>query len=427
MDKRLLEINQIKDIISIDYKDMYYGGNQEKRHIMPGFLVFYGNLKSMYLTIDDPYFEEFVRRIRSVYLEEKDYIQDGVLKNKKILINSLTESILLNGSLDNISSLYSFYDKKDSYGETLLFESDKLHAFFNIIEYHLRIVLKTYAKTLEDVKLSDGANGNYYLSGVINNESVLLPLFFENDDNSYHIVIGNVLEDSLPLNMDILFMDNKISVRVDDRKHNITDISSYNYENGRVKEKRLVIARDELIGKSEDILDKVDNPSSDLAALDNDLEEPTWFLLPWGGYLGFNEKIDYIASNGDITNEETDKKFSNKRMVYVTREDNSFYIKDFYSKRYICNSKDIASNKDVVLDYLNKKIIGIKNDDGYVVETSFTGPGRTGYYKAYLEDKYYYHMCLEKDISKFNLIPLSRESGLEDKVDLIRLNKIRKN
>ena len=31
MDKRLLEINQIKDIISIDYKDIYYDGNQEKR------------------------------------------------------------------------------------------------------------------------------------------------------------------------------------------------------------------------------------------------------------------------------------------------------------------------------------------------------------------------------------------------------------
>ena len=421
MDKRLLEINQIKDIISIDYKDMYYDGNQEKRHIMPGFLVFYGNLQSIYLTIDDPYFEVFVRRIRCVYLEEKDYIQEGVLKKKKISINPLTESILLNGRLDTINSLYSFYEGKDSYKESLLFESDILHSFFSIIEYHLKKFLKTYDKTLESVELSDGINGSYYLKVLINNQTILLPLLFESGDNKYSVTIGNLFEDAISLNMDIEFKDSNITVNVDDMEHNISDFTEYNYQNGRLKEYRTTRVNEKLISSSEKLLDRDNNPISNLCSLDNDLKDPTWFILPWGGYLGFKEQIDYITDDGDITEVETEKKFNNKRMVYLTSTNDGFYLKDFYSKRYICNSEDIACNKDVVLDYLNKRIVGIKNDNGYVMETSFTGPGKTGYYKVYLEDKYYYHMSLNG-----NLIPLSRESGLEEKVDLLRLNRLRK-
>ena len=421
MDKRLLEINQIKDIISIDYKDMYYGGNQEKRHIMPGFLVFYGNLQSIYLTINDPYFEEFVRRIRYVYLEEKDYIQEGILKKKKISINPLTESILLNGRLDTINSLYSFYEGKESYKESLLFESDILHSFFSIIEYHLKRLLKTYDMTLESVELSDGINGNYYLKALINNQTVLLPLLIECDDNKYSVTIGNLFEDTISITMDIEFKDNGITVNMDDIEHKISDFTKYNYENERLKEYRTTIVNEKIVSSSEELLDKDNNPLSNLCSLDNDLNDPIWFILPWGGYLGFREQINYITDDGDITLEETEKKFNNKRMVYITSTNNGFYLNDFYSKRYICNSKDIVSNKDVVLDYLNKRIIGIKNGNGYIMETSFTGPGKTGYYKAYLEDKYFYHLILNGD-----LIPLSRESGLEEKVDLLRLNRLRK-
>ena len=425
MNQKLLDINQIKNIISIDYKDIIYNGNEAKRQVMPGFLVFYENLKYMFLTIQDSYFEEFVRKIKEVYLEEKDIIEDSILKTKKIKINPLTESILLNGNLDNISDLYNFYYGKESYQESLLFEREKVRLFLTIMIYHLRKTLDVLNKTIGSIELSDGTNGSYYLKTTINNQDTLLPLFFEEvNSKTFNIMIGNILEDSLPLKMIIEFKGNGLVVKIDDIEHQITDLTEYIYKNNKLKYYNKVFFKQKIVHEYEQFLYKSENPLNNIAALDNSEENPLWFKLPWEGYLGFTEKQENIDENGELVNGETDKSFINKRVVYFSYDEKSFYLKELYSKIFTC-----LNSKDVIFDYLNKTMIGLEKEDNYVIETSFDGPGKTGYYNTYLQNKYFYHIGLSKAkelLDKKDLIPLSKIDGLQEKANLLDLKKLRK-
>ena len=121
----LLEISQIKDIRSITYKDIY-ASHSSSPTILPGFIVTYGAKNTMlFLTSQDKFFEEFVRKIREVYLEEKDQvIREGIKGKEYIRLDPLSRRMLLNGDLDEIEEVYKQYDGRESYEESLLFEED---------------------------------------------------------------------------------------------------------------------------------------------------------------------------------------------------------------------------------------------------------------------------------------------------------------
>ena len=88
-EQKLLEIRQIQDIESIELKDIFQSNINGKRHVVPGFMVVYGEpLKIIYLTTQDKYFEDYVKRIRQVYLEEKDLvISEGIMGKKYLTID----------------------------------------------------------------------------------------------------------------------------------------------------------------------------------------------------------------------------------------------------------------------------------------------------------------------------------------------------
>ena len=69
---------------------------------------------------------------------------------------------------------------------------------------------------------------------------------------------------------------------------------------------------------------------------------------------------------------------------------------------------------------MQKTRIGLKMEGKYLVETYFGDNGlSTGKYSQTLLDNYFYHIYKNKDV----YILLDREDGLEDKSDLINVNK----
>ena len=428
MDKTLIEINKIKNIISIDYKDLFYNSQNEKRHIMPGFLVFYDNLKFMYLTVADPYFEEFVRKIRDLYEEEKDAtVYEGVLGKQKLFISSYARTLLLNGNLDKTSELYSFYKDKESYDESLLFESDRVKSLFPIIEYHLKETFKLFDKTLLNVKLSDGVNGIYYIKGTIDNAPQLLPLFVsKDDDNTYNVIIGGLFDKSYPIKMNIRFKNDELVINsIIDELH-FKDSTNYSWLNERVIKRRDVYLGEKLLVYEEEKINEGINKYDNLLS-NNEFDERTkTYLLPWNASITLSSIIEYIDEFGDITKDESPSRLLRKRMTYLTHSDDSFYLKEMLSKRYSVLTDKLIDRKDIIFDYLNKEIIGIKNNGGYVIETNFSGPAKTGFYKTNLDGKYFYHISLSDELDEIdinNLIPLGRLNGLEEKTDLIELKK----
>lgn len=431
MNETLLEINQMKELISVDYKDIYYNGPQEKRKIMPGFLVFYGNLKHLFLTVADPYFEDFVRRLKEVYkLEQDKVLQEGILGEERISITPFTKSLLLNGDLDTTSSLYQFYKGKTSYEESLLFESDKRSTLIPIIEYHLKETMKLLDKTLGEIHLSEGINNSFYLKTIINNTPMILPITIEEiSSNEYLIQVGNLLDSAIPLKMKITFTKDGIHVRNEIQEYQIVDETQFVVSEFESLQKRDIYKGNKLIVYEDKRLNPKKNPIENTTALDNQEQKMVWYSLPWDAYLGVKEDIKYLREDGEFSEEETKDRMTTKRVAYASRKKDTFLVKEMMSKRYEKRSETIMDAKNVVFDYLNKTIIGLKQETGYIIETSFEGPAKTGFYKTNLDGKHFYHIAREtnlENLQESSLIPLSREDGLEENVDLLDIKKYEK-
>ena len=231
-DKELVDINKIKNIISIDYKDLIVTSAKDKIKIIPGFIVVYDNNKYMYLTSLDKNFDVFVNTIRNVYLEEQNNIvKEGIFSKEKIKISPFAKSLLLGSELERTNELYNYYNDKDSYEKSLLFEEDKVKSFFDIIKYHLVETLKMFDIVIDNIKISNGNNGNYYINALINKEPKILPVYFKKDKNNYSISIGNLFDNSMPLEINISFFDNKISVITSVEKYKYKEFNTYYSDN----------------------------------------------------------------------------------------------------------------------------------------------------------------------------------------------------
>jgi hypothetical protein len=122
-----IKIEKLKDIISIDYEDIAIPQSSGKNKVYPGFFVIYGNGEHLFLTTFDSHFEDFARRLREVYLEEKDNIvSDGIMGPQKIKISPETKKILLSAELEKTSKLYDQFQNIEGYSDSLLFEEDEL-------------------------------------------------------------------------------------------------------------------------------------------------------------------------------------------------------------------------------------------------------------------------------------------------------------
>ena len=108
----LLEIRSIKNITSIKYIDIFLPASTGKKQLVPGFITTYGpSNKTIILISSDPYFEEYVKTIKRIYLEEKDDVIEDALFGKKYIRSLLERSILhrLWGNIQEPSSLLLFF------------------------------------------------------------------------------------------------------------------------------------------------------------------------------------------------------------------------------------------------------------------------------------------------------------------------------
>lgn len=416
----LIKIEQLKDIISIDYKELFITGAKEKAKIIPGFLVVYGNMEQLFLTTNDVYFEEFVRELRETYLEEKDnIIREGIFGPEKIQISPLTQTILLSGELEKGKSSYEFYRGKSSYQESLLFEEDHLQSFFKIIEYHLRETLKRWNFMLGKTTLSEGCNGTYFLSTTMNNDSKIIPIQYRQENGEYHIEFGNLLDRVVPLKMNIRFTKDGIQIHNTIEEYEYSDYFTYLKEQKVPKFEREIIHKGNIIHFQKENLEEIEKPNS-VVTFDNTVEKVNWFQLPWNAYLGIETDDVCIKEDGTIGKEETKDHLEERRMIYLYSDENTYYAKEKYTKRYYKKIPTGVVSESIIFDFLDKTTIGIKGDKT-LIETSFYPQGVTGFYKTNLSSNYFYHLSDEKDWSNLtsdNITPIGREDGVEEKQDL---------
>lgn len=422
----LIKINKIKNIRSITFKDLYETRAKEKNIIMPGFMIL-SDEGFMYLTSGDEYFEDFVRKIREIYNEEKDETyEDGILGKKKLEIDPLAKSLLENGHVSNTSDLYSFYKEKTSYQESLLFERDRLKSFRGIILYHLKETMKLFNKTLTDVRLSNGMNGIYYLRCKINNEPQILPITYQqSSDNLYQIVVGNLFDKAIPLNMEIMFTRDGISVNNAVPEYELTDYTKYEFNSKGTMEREIHLEKKLKHYEKKD-LPTTTNVEENLVRLDNSEPVSVWYKLPWNAYEGVAIIDKGIEEDGTLSNGDSPDRLISERLVYLASENDDFYIKDTITKRYRKKSRKLEERQEVIFDSLDKEIVGLQQKQGYIIETSFLGNAITGFYKTNLLGNMFYHITSELDktkLTKDNIKSLGREDGLEEKVDLLDIKK----
>ena len=136
--KELIDLKDLKNITMIHLSSL------EKDYslkIIPGFIVDFEGHTINY-TVAQDHFEEFVARLRQVYLEEKNNnISDG-MGIKHIEIDPLTEKVLLEGKIEKAGEIYNYYHEQEGYEESLLFDEDRIRARLPIIIYHLNSYIK---------------------------------------------------------------------------------------------------------------------------------------------------------------------------------------------------------------------------------------------------------------------------------------------
>lgn len=410
-DDILLKINKLKNLRSIVFRDLSMQSVNDKHLIIPGFMISTESNDFMYLTNQDAFFEDFVKKIRELYLAEKDNVyDDGVFGERKLDIDPLTRNILINGTVENVSALYGFYKGKDSYDESLLFEEDKLNAFRGIVIYHLKETMKFFDVIIQNVKLSEGMNGVYYLRAELNNKSVILPLYFNKaSDNIFEVVIGNLFENSIPFNMEIIFGPDKISVSNTIHEYDLSDYTTYEFKESGIVEKEVLIGNNLRHYKKEH-LDTIVNVPSNLAMLDNKELIQKWYRLPWNAYEGVTIIDNSVYEDDTLDNSN---RFVTERRLYLAEESNNFYIRDTYLKRYRKNQQDFSKVVELVFDHVEKQLVGIRRKNGYMIETKFLG-------------KYFYHISnvqTKKDLMDNVLYSIGKAEGLDEKIDSLDIKK----
>ena len=416
-DEKYLEIQQMKDLVSIDFQDLCLTSNHKTR-IIPGFLVFYGQGKQLFLTSQDPYFEEFVKRLREVYLEEKDnVIREGFMGDEHIKISPFTEELLLYGNLDQVADWYQDYEKIEGYPESLLFEEDFVKSFFPIVEYHLRETLKMWNISIDSIRLSEGRNGIYYLSVDIDHTPKTIPLLFHKEQDNYSFMIGNVLDKTIPLHMNIHFSKDGIQVHNSIEEYHYTDYTSYEFDSKYLQVEREVSLNGKTAHYSKNHIEKNNMETPSIVFFDSIKTPMEWYSLPWNSYLG---REDYLLS---IT--EKDQLLS-RRFVYYTPTIEKVFVREKDTKRYYSKTPSGVISDSILLDSIDKTILGIKDKDHCLLESHFLGSGVKGFYQAHLADQYFYHISRAnhfEDVSKENSFFITRQDGVLKNVDLLDSKK----
>lgn len=419
IDETLKKINELKNIQAISYRDLS-SSTGSKNIIVPGFLVVYDGMKTLFLTVNDKYYQEFIQKLREVYLKEKDnVVEENILGTHHITIDEFTKQLLTEGNLDEVSELYSFYQGKTGYKNRLFFEIDEIKAIASIIKYHIKETLKYFDYVIEFDNQIRGYNGTYSLDATYNGLPTIVPFTINKTSfDTYELKIGGLLTKAIPIKMLISFQEKGLTVNssIDELKFTNTHIYHLDKEEAYIR--KYAYLSGELKAYEVKDLTKGNNEYNNLILTQNG-EIINWYQLPWNAMLGYcqNEK----ASDNQETMKYT-------RNIYFSLESNYFISKDNSSKKYQKDSTVLTERRSLLLDRARKNTIGIIRNGIALIETSFSSDGVTGFYQTNLSGRYFYHIASSNNfesIDKEKTIPLSRQDGVFDSSD-IQGNKIKK-
>ena len=153
------------------------------------------------------------------------------------------------------------------------------------------------------------------------------------------------------------------------------------------------------------------NKYSNITDLDGN-DNMLWFVLPWNAIYGVHNLYKELSSAEIISS------IHNKYLAIIG---DNYYLREYVGKKYHRNKTFEIDSYDLFLDECSKIMSIICLSDGiYVVETAFSPDIReNGYYKTYLEGKYYYHLIdKSKGISRENLVSISTDNNIIYGADL---------
>lgn len=430
MDPNLITIYNIRNIESIKVWDLVQN-SEGKRLVIPAIMIIYDGGKQLNLCAKDKYFDIYVKKVVEVYRDEKnntleDALTDPFRLRSKIEIDEYTRSILESGSLEKINGIYRFYQDKESYDESLMFQIDEVKSLINMVQYHIkRLFVNTDTNVTFNPEFS-GFRDNYVMSGQINGVEHYFPFIYQkNSDNNYEFWINGLVNQNRPVRVSISFKKDGINVVVSIDGYELYEESSYSITNGTVKEIHDVTRKGITIGYKNNDLEMIpNNPLSNLESLDEDINLK-WYMLPWGAVYGCDVVLDEVSST---------EKIIEVHNMYLDTFDNGFVKKEYYSKNYKRNRTVAVNAEDMMLDEVIKNMIGVSIDkDGklYVIETSFDKVGLSeDNYNGTYGGKYFYHGCYAEDgikgVEKVKLVTLSKKQNVISNSDLVNKYRILK-
>ena len=435
MDSVELQINQIHNIESIKFCDLSIVGSSkdedteayERIHdvgghlFIPCLIVIYDNNNIIGLSSLDKHFDKLVKKIKEVYLEEKDRPIPGHEFIKYISIDDYSKKILESDSSIKTSDLYSFYKDKTGYDLPLISKQKEVIGFLPLIEHilstNLEIIYGTDTKKFKSNNLIKGygPKGDYILFGSIGYKTVTLPMLVEKtDDNTLSIIIANALGELKPLTINIFFNKGSLDISSISEDNNYEYIESYTYNNGELSKIEEIYSDDRIIFykptkyQGSDVapnISKIDAPikpkKSPDASLENEVdmtletenEKLKWFDLPWGAKIGFSNDEEIVD---DFT------KVTIKKVQYIGINQDVFVNLTSAEKRLSRLNKDYSHAQDITIEDVDKTMVGFREGDITYISTTFGDSGVLGEYNSYYAGKHFYHVTGESDFEKIN-------------------------
>ncbi|MGN1370982.1 MAG: hypothetical protein ACI4XM_01695 [Candidatus Coprovivens sp.] len=427
MDEQLINIYNIRNLEFVNFWDLH-GTENSKILVIPAIMITYDGGKTLNLCARDKYFDIYVKKVVEVYNDEKNNILEDSLTDpfrlrQRIRIDDRTKRILDSGVLEKINDIYSFYDGKDSYSNSLLFEIDELKLILPIIKFHIKKVFNMSDIVVSFDEEINGYRNFYSLAGKVNGIDKYFILSFNKvSDNRYEVSIQGLVDKGIPVNIDIDFLKDSICVSLGMGDNMISCSSLYLVSSDVVKEIHTIKKDGVPIGYENRDLKEVDNDISNITDIDSDTCFK-WFKLPFGGIYGINNTINEVSDT---------EKVIDRHNMFVLPSDDSFFIREYFSKSYCRNRTVSVDAIDVTLDEVKKNIscICIDSVKGiYAMESTFLDVGqKNGYYVSQLAGNYYYHLVESSDgingISRDGLIPVSKEKNILCGVDLFNKAKV---
>ncbi len=422
MDQLLIDINNIRNIEYINFWDLH-GTSDSKILVIPALMINYDGGKTINLCAKDKYFDTFVRKVVEVYNDEKDNILEDSLTDpfrlrQSIKIDERTKRILSSGLLEEINTIYSYYEGKDNYDSSLLFQIDEVKNLLPIIKHHIKYI---FGMTDINISFNEEISGyrNYYtLGGKVDGiERSFILSFDKKDSNNYDISIQGLLSNGVPFNMSICFSNDSLTVGTCMGDKMVESTSMYLVTNEVVKEVHNVKKNGIPIAYCNRDIPSTLNDVSNITDIDSDTML-RWFRLPWGAIIGIDNNIVDVSDT---------EKIIERHNMYVDVLDNSFILREYFSKSYHRNKTVRVEAIDVTLDEVRKNVFGVCIDsiNGiYAIESSFSDKvAKSGYYDEHLAGNYFYHIVKSDNgvlgISREGLVSVGRKDNILNGVDLL--------